>query len=396
MPALPYWFWPGDERPTEEIDDEIAEELRLHLDLLAEEHQRRGLAPEEAKQKAAERFGDFDQLLRRCRREKQGDIPMLKRIQAVLVGLLVAGVLAVGWQQWAMSQRFASNQTEIKEMFTSLKHEFMSLNASIEKPALQDTGAAGGGGEFGGWSGGGDSQPKVVSTEPEKGVREQRVVVRDPTGEPIVGATVEASVHYFYMPPNENTTMSLFGVTDKQGRWSVPLSKNASLICLRVYAPGRPFVLRSFGSVDGAEELREARESEVIEITAPAPAPIELVVTREDGTAADRVTLLPEGRTDLSDRYHTPPKDLDRPLWRQTDADGRVKVDWLAVGDIVRLRVKERGRADVKITATTLEFELPSDTNGPVAINMATHKLRPIGPNGEAERIPMAKIVTDG
>ena len=26
FPALPYWFWPGDDRPTAEIDDEIAEE----------------------------------------------------------------------------------------------------------------------------------------------------------------------------------------------------------------------------------------------------------------------------------------------------------------------------------------------------------------------------------
>lgn len=108
MPSIPYWLFPGDDRPTEEIDDEIAEELRLHLELMAEENERRGMAPDEAKRNAAEHFGDFHQLLRRCRREKQGDAVMLRRVQAVLTVLLMIGLAttALGWKstEWELSR----------------------------------------------------------------------------------------------------------------------------------------------------------------------------------------------------------------------------------------------------------------------------------------------------
>ncbi len=127
MPALPYWLFPGDDRPTDQIDDEIAEELQLHLDLLAEDQERRGHSPEEAKQKAAERFGDFNQLLRRCRREKQGDVPMLKRVQAMLIGLLLLGVVAIGWNQIAMTASVTANQKDIADALASVQRQLEQI-----------------------------------------------------------------------------------------------------------------------------------------------------------------------------------------------------------------------------------------------------------------------------
>jgi putative ABC transport system permease protein len=47
---------------SEEIHDEIAEELRFHIELRAEENVRRGMAPEEARREAERQFGRFDRI----------------------------------------------------------------------------------------------------------------------------------------------------------------------------------------------------------------------------------------------------------------------------------------------------------------------------------------------
>ncbi|TWT95947.1 hypothetical protein Pla108_30240 [Botrimarina colliarenosi] len=138
MPALPYWLFPGDDRPTEEIDDEIAEELQLHLDLMAEEQERRGLAPEEAKQKAAERFGDFNQLLRRCRREKQGDVPMLLRVQTGLLVVLIALVAAAGWRMTYIPDPILNAQymSETTELLQTIQNDLADMRNGITPPEV--------------------------------------------------------------------------------------------------------------------------------------------------------------------------------------------------------------------------------------------------------------------
>jgi len=47
---------------SEEIHDEIAEELRFHIELRAEENVRRGMTPEEARREAERQFGRFDRI----------------------------------------------------------------------------------------------------------------------------------------------------------------------------------------------------------------------------------------------------------------------------------------------------------------------------------------------
>src|SRR5215813_12673965 len=47
---------------SEEIHDEISEEMRFHLELRAEENVRRGMTPEEAWSEAERRFGRFDRV----------------------------------------------------------------------------------------------------------------------------------------------------------------------------------------------------------------------------------------------------------------------------------------------------------------------------------------------
>ncbi|MEO0531404.1 MAG: permease prefix domain 1-containing protein [Planctomycetota bacterium] len=148
FPALPYWLWPGDDRPTEEIDDEIVEELRLHLELLEEEQARRGVPRDEAKRYAAERFGDFDAVLRRCRAEKQGDLPMLKRVQAVLTLLLFVGVVILGVRDYVTAN------TTAQYMDQTTKHLFTIQNTLTKLSDDLSAGGEQGGQAFGGYGGG--------------------------------------------------------------------------------------------------------------------------------------------------------------------------------------------------------------------------------------------------
>src|SRR5262247_861413 len=47
---------------SEKIHDEIAEEMRFHIELRAEENVRRGMTPEEARHEAERQFGRFDRI----------------------------------------------------------------------------------------------------------------------------------------------------------------------------------------------------------------------------------------------------------------------------------------------------------------------------------------------
>src|SRR5262245_18715371 len=47
---------------SEDIHDEISEEMRFHIELRAEENVRRGMTPEEARREAERQFGRFDRI----------------------------------------------------------------------------------------------------------------------------------------------------------------------------------------------------------------------------------------------------------------------------------------------------------------------------------------------
>ena len=51
----------------EQLEDEIREEIRFHLDQRTEENRRAGLSPAQARRAALERFGDQVETRRACR-----------------------------------------------------------------------------------------------------------------------------------------------------------------------------------------------------------------------------------------------------------------------------------------------------------------------------------------
>src|SRR5215210_2534143 len=55
------WLW------KKNVDDEVAEELELHLEMRTREYVARGLDPDTARETAIRRFGDLDNVRKTCR-----------------------------------------------------------------------------------------------------------------------------------------------------------------------------------------------------------------------------------------------------------------------------------------------------------------------------------------
>lgn len=140
---LPSWLQPGDGRPPAQIEDEVREELQLHLDLMTEELRQSGLDDEAARAQAQERFGDVDLLVRQCRTIQQGDIPMLQRVQTVLFVCLLAGLIALGWRVAAMDSALTSMSSllaDAQAQLEDLEKIKAELNAATDNtdPSLSE------------------------------------------------------------------------------------------------------------------------------------------------------------------------------------------------------------------------------------------------------------------
>lgn len=146
---VPYWLWPGDGRPRRQVEDEIAEELRLHVDLLAEENVRRGMTPDDARREAEQRFGDVAAIERRCRHIKRGEIIMLQRVQAVLTTLLLIAVTFVAVRQW----NSAGTTVQFMDQTTAMLH---TIRRDMEHLSKQ-------------------SQPSVKAADAEERIAAQRL-----------------------------------------------------------------------------------------------------------------------------------------------------------------------------------------------------------------------------
>lgn len=96
-----------DPRSPRQVDDDIREELSLHVDLLEEELCREGLSVVEAKAEAGRRFGDVEKYSRACREVALKERIMLQRINLVLLVLVTVGLGVTAWQSWASQSRTA-------------------------------------------------------------------------------------------------------------------------------------------------------------------------------------------------------------------------------------------------------------------------------------------------
>jgi hypothetical protein len=99
-------FWPRiDRRSAREIEDDIRDELRFHVDEATDALVASGLALEVARERAVQSFGNIERVRGACRRVQLGDRIMLQRIQWVVIAVLLLALVALGFQSVNMHRR---------------------------------------------------------------------------------------------------------------------------------------------------------------------------------------------------------------------------------------------------------------------------------------------------
>jgi hypothetical protein len=127
----------ADERSVAEIEQEIVDELEFHIAMRTEENVRNGSLPDDARRQAINRFGNFEQIRRTCRRALLGERIVLQRIQTVLTAMLLLGVLALAYQMrvWQQAARAVQegNNAALSELAAAVRE--LKAPASPRRPA---------------------------------------------------------------------------------------------------------------------------------------------------------------------------------------------------------------------------------------------------------------------
>lgn len=95
---------PPDARSPQDVEAEILEELRFHVDTRIENNIAAGMDPDEARRDAEARFGDFDRIRDACRWVQLGERIMIQRIHFALTVVLVAALAFVGLEFFSLRE----------------------------------------------------------------------------------------------------------------------------------------------------------------------------------------------------------------------------------------------------------------------------------------------------
>jgi hypothetical protein len=87
---------PPDQRPIGQIEQEIIDELQFHIEMRTIDNAKAGMGPDEAREEAVRRFGDFERIHKACRKTLLGERIMLQRIQTALMLVLTGAVIFLG------------------------------------------------------------------------------------------------------------------------------------------------------------------------------------------------------------------------------------------------------------------------------------------------------------
>ncbi|MEO1495768.1 MAG: permease prefix domain 1-containing protein [Planctomycetota bacterium] len=353
MPSfpLPYWLRPGDDRPGEEIEDEVRAELAFHLDALADEQTRRGIAADEAERQAAARFGDFNKYVRQCRQVKQGDAPMLKRFQTVAMVVLTVFVGLMGWQQWKLANYYQGTQLQligVQNRLSNISDTLVQLKPVQAAVALEAP-IQGGGPDSnqltpplftGHLERSSDAYSNSFAQAKRQAPKADLTgVVTSDNGEPIADADVLLIIKTW---PNNRFRQGDKAVnTNADGRFTlkrtVPLDGQYG-VNAAVVAPGHAIASSYVLVEDPAGE-----EPESIDFELTASTAVTLRLTNRGGEPLPRTFVTPSARNDSENEDHLVYFQGSKPAWRRTDETGTVEIDWFAAGDFGKVSVKPRG-----------------------------------------------------
>jgi hypothetical protein len=80
-------------RHRRELELEVEEELRLHIDFLLSENIQRGMSPEEARSATLKRFGNFDKVRSECVEICRRSRPLQRAFKLILILLVLIGLI---------------------------------------------------------------------------------------------------------------------------------------------------------------------------------------------------------------------------------------------------------------------------------------------------------------
>lgn len=323
---LPHWLWPGDDRSRAEIEDEIEEELRLHMDLLTQANQQAGMDASEARHAAQQRFGDIEAVRQQCVAIKRGDVPMLSRIQAVLTVLLLVAVLIVGWRQWVTNAATAQFMNQTTSFLKEIRQDMQGLREGLQPP-----------------------------TEPGQPMAEAPVVtgavagvVRNESGEPIEGARVLAVFKSW--PGGSYSQEGRTMVTDAQGRFrfddAAPLNRNRG-IQIAVFADG--FAFQSRYEFSDSEAKPQDLQDFDFQLRPSIPVVLQLLPSYDQrvttpgaysGPIYNRTTFRPGERQTADGESHRVYRENIELIEVESDEQGRVTLPWFAAGDTAEFAVR--------------------------------------------------------
>jgi hypothetical protein len=150
-----------DTRSIGDVEQEIVDELAFHLEMRTLDNVRSGMQPEEAREAAAARFGDFERIHRACRRTLLGERLMLQKLQTMLSVVLL---LAVAWLAYRVHAGQRATESAISDFAAAVKQlaEKPALVQPQSEPAIPPTPPHD-------WR---KDRPVVVATFPEMGATE--------------------------------------------------------------------------------------------------------------------------------------------------------------------------------------------------------------------------------
>ncbi|MCA9238819.1 MAG: carboxypeptidase regulatory-like domain-containing protein [Planctomycetales bacterium] len=342
---LPHWLWPGDDRSRTEIEDEIEEELRLHMDLLVQANEQSGMDASEAQAAAAKRFGDIDAVRRRCLQIKQGDVPMLSRIQAGLTVLLLGAVIFMGWRQWVSSAATVQFMNQTTAFLTQIRQDMQGLRDDLQRPG----------------------EPAQQAEQEPVRMGDVRGYVMNESQQPIAGARVLAVFKSW--PGGQYRQEGRTVVTDERGRFrfkdAAPINRQRG-IHIAVFAEGYAFESQYKLSEETIEPTD--KQSFVFQLEASTPVVLQLKPTRyADSTSEtldnqplyDTHTFQPSARQTVDGSSHMVYSEGIELVEVASDEEGRVTLPWFAQGDTAEFAVR---RGSELVTVPLLVIDQPGRT----------------------------------
>lgn len=331
------WLNLNDGRSGQDIEEEIAEELQLHFDLMVEEELRSGASLDEAKWRATEKFGNRDSIAAKCKQIQTWEYIMLQRLQIGLIGILIVIMGFSYLNSMSLSNQLGALETQLIEFKQSLNEPSEKLENTDSSLANNET---------------------------------MEIFVCDEYDQPIPHALVTVMS---WNQPRDNQ-ISYRRKVDSEGKLTL-LKDNTRIVSrLTGFAEGRaPTTLT----------LSESRQDyyETQKLTLKPTIEQDLMLIDEQGNPIknSKVSLLSREGDNVLDSYanfnrgpHFYHDSLG--LWDETDSEGNVTISWFAEGDSATINVScyEENKETRFYTG---KFEVPKTNKGPITVQLESNSI---------------------